>query len=548
MRSPSAPTFQRVLHAHHVASAFQTLQTLQMLGMVAVWHPRSVNAAHGAPTQPSVPHAFFFRDGTSRLVDLIFHELDITHEDVKDRHVDVVGDQLSNARVRSIQHLRVRDYAKYRMQFASVKPGYFHVCLAILDAIFRCNHGRQDGRDPGSLARFVTVLGRSGVNERIPDFNACSRFILQLFDGYVLAAYITIANELSESSNQGTIRTVQDLKHWVEVNDWNELTILVGKRFFAMLKVNHNREKAQAAAEAEYTQQRSTILQKKKQDRTPQEIEFTKKKGKDKFVKEHSLQQRDVIYENACLFMQQALIYKDFHDALRGGHSGRMEQGFKMAMVLFAGCGKSNYYQEVMEQQLDRLAVWTPEQAYLDLNNCVVNLSGRENAFMARDQYNEHINEMAVSGTNPRDSWQSLRFHMETLPRCMPLMQAVRNVVPIETGAAVLGTRHSSVNDFDDIVRIASLLVQDDILVNKAASGGRSSTGAGEIKAPVQESIDAMGQGSKVISEGKMLKKIIQHRSRPHFPDAPDTEALVVDSSGDDEGAEEDQDTEMGAV
>jgi hypothetical protein len=59
MRSPSV---QRVLHAHHVASAFQTLQTLQTLGMVAVWHPRSVNAAYGAPTQPSVRHAFFFPD------------------------------------------------------------------------------------------------------------------------------------------------------------------------------------------------------------------------------------------------------------------------------------------------------------------------------------------------------------------------------------------------------------------------------------------------------------------------------------------------------
>jgi hypothetical protein len=65
MRSPSV---QRVLHAHHVASAFQTLQTLQTLGMVAVWHPRSVNAAHGAPTRPSVPHAFFFRDEADRLL------------------------------------------------------------------------------------------------------------------------------------------------------------------------------------------------------------------------------------------------------------------------------------------------------------------------------------------------------------------------------------------------------------------------------------------------------------------------------------------------
>jgi hypothetical protein len=41
----------------------------------------------------------------------------------------------------------------------------------------------------------VNVLGRSGVNENIPDFNACNRFVLQVFDAHVLAALITIANE-----------------------------------------------------------------------------------------------------------------------------------------------------------------------------------------------------------------------------------------------------------------------------------------------------------------------------------------------------------------
>jgi len=47
------------------------------------------------------------------------------------------------------------------MAFAGIKPGNFHVCLAFIDAIFRCNWGRNDGRDPGSLSRFVNILGRS---------------------------------------------------------------------------------------------------------------------------------------------------------------------------------------------------------------------------------------------------------------------------------------------------------------------------------------------------------------------------------------------------
>jgi len=41
-------------------------------------------------------------DGTSRLVDLMMEELNITAEDLNNRHVDMVGDQLSNAHVRSL--------------------------------------------------------------------------------------------------------------------------------------------------------------------------------------------------------------------------------------------------------------------------------------------------------------------------------------------------------------------------------------------------------------------------------------------------------------
>jgi len=111
-------------------------------------------------------------DGTSRLVDLMIEELNITAEDLNDRHVDMVSDQLLNARVRSLQQLRLRDYSEHRMAFVETKPGNFYVCLAFIDAIFRCNWGRKDGRDPGSLSRFVYILGRSRLNENIPDFNA----------------------------------------------------------------------------------------------------------------------------------------------------------------------------------------------------------------------------------------------------------------------------------------------------------------------------------------------------------------------------------------
>jgi hypothetical protein len=457
-------------------------------------------------------------DGTSRIFDLYLEELGTTLAATRDKHIDVVGDQLSNARVRSLQEYRTRDYLDHRLHFASVKMGYFHLGLAFMDAIFRCQMGRTDGRDPGSLARFITVLGRSGVSEKIPDFNACKRFILQMFDGYILAAYITLADEQCIAMKQGRVRTASDLKQAVEKLNWKQLTEELVRRFFAMTKTRHLREKAITIVTKSYQERRQEIMDKPKQDRTAEEILFCTAKFRDKFIKEESLKHRDIVYENALLFIQQALVFKDFDRALRHGESGRLERLLEMALIMCAGCGKSNYYAELMEQQIDRSVCWTPEHAYIDLNNCLVNIAGKDGKFLARDEFNEHINDIVASVANPRDTWQSLNFHRQVLPRSMMLLKTVRDVIPIEAGAAVLGTRHSRVQDAQDIERIAHLLVQDKIFIN---TPGRFRSGSGEIKMPINESVDAFLLGSEEIIQGKMFQKIMKKRMRVPFPEAP---------------------------
>jgi len=94
-------------------------------------------------------------------------------------------------------------------------------------------------------------------------------------------------------------------------------------------------------------------MAKKKSERTAQEIEISTAKYKEKYIAERCVQSRDIVCENALIMLQQMLVYKDFHDAMRGGHSGRMEKDLEIAMVMFAGCGKSNYAKEMMEQQID---------------------------------------------------------------------------------------------------------------------------------------------------------------------------------------------------
>jgi hypothetical protein len=119
-------------------------------------------------------------DGTAKILEAISRDIGIELEQLVGRHVDINGDNLTNRDIRSLKELRVRDETAARMQFASVKSGLLHFLMAQVDSIFRCHMGRADGRQPGSLARFISVLGRTGVNAKIQDFNACLRFLFQI--------------------------------------------------------------------------------------------------------------------------------------------------------------------------------------------------------------------------------------------------------------------------------------------------------------------------------------------------------------------------------
>ena len=180
--------------------------------------------------------------------------------------------------------------------------------------------------------------------------------------------------------------------------------------------------------------------------------------------------------------------------------------------------------------------MWTPEHAYIDLNNCVVNPSGTRNKWLGRDEFNEEINLLASDTNNPRDTWQSRRYHQETLPRCFMLLKELKTIVPLEAGAAFLGSRHSTVADTVDIEKIANMLVHDEVLIQKP---GRGWTGRGDTRVPVDMSIDAFQEGAKDIMTGKMLRAITKKRTAKGYPEPPG-ETEVEDSS------EADVDTQMG--
>ncbi|KAJ7221693.1 hypothetical protein GGX14DRAFT_670795 [Mycena pura] len=66
----------------------------------------------------------------------------------------------------------------------------------------------------------------------------------------------------------------------------------------------------------------------------------------------------DEIYENGCLFIRDALISKEFSDAIRAGDSGRVVLVVKLLALSFRGNGRSKYAYEMLHLIHNLTHVW----------------------------------------------------------------------------------------------------------------------------------------------------------------------------------------------
>ena len=274
--------------------------------------------------------------------------------------------------------------------------------MAMVNAVMRCNWGRPAGRDPGCLSRFAATLGRSRANEQSSDFQTSYRLIDHILRGYIAAGLMTRASLLA--GGVGRIATLADLKRWVKLNDWRRLIDSVVLYYFSFGKVTWQRKMAVEKVTAQYEVRRNDIMSKRKADRSPDKVKFTEASGKRAFIRQHTAAGRDMVLENAMLFMTQALVAVDFLQSMRKGHVGRLEVDLKIMILCFHGCGKSKYAQLLLERSFDQKYLRTREHHYIDIRNNVI-CTGRR--FTGIDECLEHVYRDISDSYNPRDTWQS---------------------------------------------------------------------------------------------------------------------------------------------
>lgn len=136
-------------------------------------------------------------DGITLITETGLDSLCLPQRDTVGGYLNGVSDQASLKNLRSLVKQRERDFKEKRMDFLGPKLGHFHCKIALLKDIFPTlmPGGKDNTLDPGSLARFIDVLGRSQVDSNVTDYGACHRLVQTVLDDYILEAGAKIAGD-----------------------------------------------------------------------------------------------------------------------------------------------------------------------------------------------------------------------------------------------------------------------------------------------------------------------------------------------------------------
>jgi hypothetical protein len=290
-------------------------------------------------------------DGNIAVLDALAKEqLGMTLEELADgRIIPVSGDQMTVARINSAQFLRIRDFKEHRMLWAKTLAGMLHTRMAMIHAIYLSHPGRPDGRDPASLSKFVKLLGRTKIKEKCPDLNASHELLTQVCEGHVLAALI-------ERTGAGDFEGFRDK---VASGEWRKaVESIVDEDWLQLDFVDGLREDAQDQAKADIVAVGDSPVA----GDTAKQAKDRKKQA----LKKAEMANRDVVFENACLLMLQALLYTDYHDSIRSGDTGRLERSSDIFCVMFQGLSKvKNYRYLSLDFKASRVKEWTEEMREL---------------------------------------------------------------------------------------------------------------------------------------------------------------------------------------
>ena len=170
--------------------------------------------------------------------------------------------------------------------------------------------------------------------------------------------------------------------------------------------------------------------------------------------------ERDVPYENAILFLQHGIMYRDFVLAMRTGDVGRMECCLRMFTVWFQGSGANQYARELLHLMASIKYRWTTEFHEFWQQTLLVNASGSAKGFMPPDLLNEWLVREFKRHIRATSHGKGFDFVLRTLTPLSFTSRHCRKQIVKDTGATYYYKHSVTVGVWTDIKSIANRLLQ----------------------------------------------------------------------------------------
>ncbi|KAI0651871.1 hypothetical protein C8Q79DRAFT_897275 [Trametes meyenii] len=336
--------------------------------------------------------------GNAEVIDTIFQELGFDIGTTKFSGIahPIFGDQLSIARIRSLMANRAgheslaRSYA-----FAVFGPGFFHHQMALTHGIIETHWGTASTLT-ASLHNLNTVLDRKPiVLSSLPPYRTCRDLIFTCLSACLLQCLERVCGSESLADYADTVTFERFRKDVHEV----------------MVRYQ-----------------------------TPSMTPSLESLPVDAICV--TLTQGDMVFENACLFIRDALVLREFTDAIKGGYSGRIIRTLKLLALMYRGSGHTKYAYELLHLVHNLAHVWPTPLRNIMIKNWLVNPTGKANSWVPVDLLQEHMNFWIkviykANGSNASWAW------LATISPCISLLRKLSLDINSALGAK-LGSKHQS--------------------------------------------------------------------------------------------------------
>ncbi|KAJ7016173.1 hypothetical protein C8F04DRAFT_1282418 [Mycena alexandri] len=363
------------------------------------------------------------------------------------KYVQILGgDQLTIARQRSILNIRLgHESGTHSWKHIVLMPGLFHAKIADCHGLLETHFGKPSAgaRSPGSLGFHNTVLDRLPITlTSLPPFRTCRDLIMVSLYARVLHCLLLVSGHDSLD------------KYAASVTSWDVV-------------VSHAQKIHQTYTDVDRVQElrEHRIPEERKRDADAK----TAKKGQPTLPESKThlphVKKGDMVFENAILFMRDALLTREFADAIKSGDSGRIVIILRLWAFSYRGSGRTKYAHEMLHVLHNILCVWTSELRSIILQNWVANPQGKRNGFVEIDLVQEHLNfwiKKVYKADGAGHSWDWLAM----VSPCIDILRQLATRINGELGARQ-GSKHATPDLEDDINVLMASLDEHEVYVEK---------------------------------------------------------------------------------